>query len=127
VSFTKGCFTGQELVARLDARGSKVARHLWGLMIADDDDADAADTAAQWRPSDAASLVGSAVFSADGENEVGHLSSVAWSPGSRGIVALATLHRRVEPPEAVLVARELPDGSTGHLRAEACPLPLVGS
>ena len=27
VSFTKGCFTGQELVARLDARGSKVARH----------------------------------------------------------------------------------------------------
>ena len=26
VSFTKGCFTGQELVARLDARGSKVAR-----------------------------------------------------------------------------------------------------
>ena len=34
VSFTKGCFTGQELVARLDARGSKVARRLWGLVVA---------------------------------------------------------------------------------------------
>ncbi len=28
VSFTKGCFTGQELVARLDARGSNVPRRL---------------------------------------------------------------------------------------------------
>ena len=34
VSFTKGCFTGQELVARLDARGSKVARRLCGLVVA---------------------------------------------------------------------------------------------
>ena len=33
VSFTKGCFTGQELVARLDARGSKVARRLRGLVV----------------------------------------------------------------------------------------------
>lgn len=28
VSFTKGCYTGQELVARLDARGAKVPRQL---------------------------------------------------------------------------------------------------
>jgi tRNA-modifying protein YgfZ len=28
VSFTKGCYTGQELTARLDARGSNVPRHL---------------------------------------------------------------------------------------------------
>ena len=33
VSFTKGCFTGQELVARLDARGSNVARRLCGVVI----------------------------------------------------------------------------------------------
>ena len=30
VSFTKGCYTGQELVARIDSRGSKVARRLCG-------------------------------------------------------------------------------------------------
>ena len=32
VSFTKGCYTGQELVARLDARGSKVPRRLVGVV-----------------------------------------------------------------------------------------------
>ena len=28
VSFTKGCYTGQELVARLDSRGNRVPKHL---------------------------------------------------------------------------------------------------
>ncbi len=28
VSFTKGCYTGQELVARIDSRGGNVPRHL---------------------------------------------------------------------------------------------------
>ena len=36
VSFTKGCFTGQELVARLDARGSNVARRLCGAVVVSD-------------------------------------------------------------------------------------------
>jgi len=31
VSFTKGCFTGQELVARIDSRGGNVPRHLRGF------------------------------------------------------------------------------------------------
>ena len=34
VSFTKGCYTGQELVARLDARGSHVPFHLVRLFAA---------------------------------------------------------------------------------------------
>ncbi len=33
VSFTKGCYTGQELVARIDSRGSNVPRHLRGLVL----------------------------------------------------------------------------------------------
>ncbi len=32
VSFTKGCYTGQELVARIDSRGSNVARRLVGVL-----------------------------------------------------------------------------------------------
>ena len=32
VSFTKGCYTGQELVARLDSRGSNVPRRLVGVV-----------------------------------------------------------------------------------------------
>jgi tRNA-modifying protein YgfZ len=34
VSFTKGCFTGQELVARIDSRGGNVPRHLRRLRAA---------------------------------------------------------------------------------------------
>jgi len=33
VSFTKGCYTGQELVARIDSRGGNVPRRLMGLVI----------------------------------------------------------------------------------------------
>jgi folate-binding protein YgfZ len=33
VSFNKGCYTGQELMARLDARGNNVARRLRGVVF----------------------------------------------------------------------------------------------
>ena len=118
VSFTKGCFTGQELVARLDSRGSKVARRLRGLVVGN-------DPGGEPIPADAApSLVGSAVVTHDGEHEVGRLSSSAWSPGHGRPVALATLHRRIEVPEAVFV---LWDTDTGERRlpAEARVLPLT--
>jgi folate-binding protein YgfZ len=117
VSFTKGCFTGQELVARLDARGSNVARRLCGVVIEGPIGRNAPDA-----PS--AALVGAPVWTVDGEHEVGRLSSVAWSPGRRAVVALATLHRRVTPPEAVDV--ELPAVQGGsRVRAEAVELPFV--
>jgi folate-binding protein YgfZ len=113
VSFTKGCFTGQELVARLDARGSKVARRLSGLVLT--------EATPGTDPSD---LVGARVLTADGEREVGQLSSVAWSEALGAIVALSTLHRRVTPPEGVLVRWISPDGTSHQETAEARPLPL---
>jgi folate-binding Fe-S cluster repair protein YgfZ len=114
VSFTKGCFTGQELVARLDARGSKVARSLRAVTMAAGPEGDAPP-------------VGADVLTADGSHPVGHLSSVAWSPGRGSVVALATLHRRVSPPEPVLVRWQPSDDQpavtvTGHSHL----LPLVG-
>ena len=125
VSFTKGCFTGQELVARLDARGSKVARHLRGVVLADPT-APADDASGGTAPSSDAvsSLSGSTVLTADGDHEVGHLSSVAWSPGLHRIVALATLHRRVEVPEGVLVVADAGGAEGRRLQAQAYPLPL---
>src|SRR5690606_33469983 len=33
VDFTKGCFLGQELVARMDSRGGNAPRRLMGVMI----------------------------------------------------------------------------------------------
>jgi folate-binding protein YgfZ len=117
VSFTKGCFTGQELVARLDARGSKVAHHLCAVVV----------TGSPGLPVDPATvgtLTGATVTTASGEHEVGHLSSVAWSPGLGAPVALALLHRRVEPPDAVTVVWSAPDGEVHPLAAEARDLPL---
>jgi folate-binding protein YgfZ len=107
VSFTKGCFTGQELVARLDSRGSNVARRLCGVVVAGDG-----------RPP-----VGATVWTTDGAHEVGTLTSAAWSPGHGATVALATLHRRVAPPENVEIRWD--DAGSAHaVGAEARSLPL---
>jgi tRNA-modifying protein YgfZ len=108
VSFTKGCYTGQELVARLDARGSKVARRLCGLVV----------------EGDAVPPVGAVVWTADGDHEVGPVTSSAWSGDLGGPLALAMLHRRVEPPAAVEVRWTGADGEARRAHAEARPLPL---
>ena len=71
VSFTKGCYTGQELVARIDSRGGNVPRHLRGVVVA----------------ADSPPPVGAAV-QADGK-DVGSLTSVGVSPGLGAPVALA--------------------------------------
>lgn len=114
VSFTKGCYTGQELVARLDARGNKVARHLSGfVVVAPSAQADVAD---EGPPLPAGTKVEDSAGS-----EVGAVTSSARSP-ALGTVALGYLHRRVSPPAAVTL--RVPDGST--LAAEARQLPLVG-
>ena len=91
VSFTKGCYTGQELVARIDSRGGNVPRPLRLIEIGDAGDADAGD------------LVAGAAVTVDGET-VGEVTSAAFDPASDLTVALGPVHRRVEPPAAVAVA-----------------------
>ena len=105
VSFTKGCYTGQELVARLDARGSKVARRLCGLVLADE------------RP--LGSLVGAELRSDEGK-VVGSVTSAALSP-VHGTVAQCYLHRSMAVPVTVMV--EPTDGSD-DVRARASDFPL---
>lgn len=85
VSFTKGCFTGQELVARIDSRGGHVPRHLRGVVV----DGPSPPVGAQV-------VVGATV--------VGELTSVAESPAQAGPVALAYVHRDVSTPAAVVVS-----------------------
>jgi folate-binding protein YgfZ len=107
VSFTKGCYTGQELVARLDARGNKVARRLRGVVIDPD-----TDPGATFEP-------GAVVVM--GEKTVGRLTTVAWSPGLRATAALGYLHRDVDPPCAVQVQRTVGEFASAQVLA----LPLV--
>jgi len=111
VSTTKGCYTGQEIVARLEARGNRVARRLRGLVIA------------QPPPGATALPRGSEVRL--GEKVVGSVTSSAWSPALGAICALGYLHRDVTPPCQVEVRVPTKEGATHTLAAEARSLPLV--
>ena len=101
VSFTKGCYTGQELVARIDSRGGNVPRRLRGVVIG-----------TNLIPPPGASVT------VDGK-AVGELTSVAESFGRRAPVALAYVRRAVEPPADAVVAW---DGGSAPARIEALPL-----
>lgn len=81
VSFTKGCYVGQETVARLFYKG-KPNRHLRGLRLSGP-----AATGEELRL---------------GERVVGHIGSVAHSP-EHGAIALALVRREAEPGASVEV------------------------
>jgi len=97
VSFTKGCYTGQELVARIDSRGSNVPRHLRGLLLS----GPAAPGALLYEgaPGSPEKVEGGAP-----ERGVGRLTSVAWSP-TFGWVALGYVGRSVAVGETVAVGK----------------------
>jgi folate-binding protein YgfZ len=84
VSFTKGCFIGQELVCRIDSRGH-VNRFLRRLSL----------------PGTAVPPVGAEV--ARDDKVVGTVTSATAVPGEGRVVALAMLRREVEPPAEVAV------------------------
>jgi folate-binding protein YgfZ len=115
VSFTKGCYTGQELVARLDSRGNRVARHLRGLVVIES-------------TSLGAEVVPGTEIVAQ-EKVVGTVTSAAWSPTWQCPVALGYVHRTVEPSSSVELRPVGPgpgDTAPGPvLGAEVRTLPLV--
>jgi len=127
VSFTKGCYTGQELVARIDSRGSNVPRHLRGLILS----GPAGPGARLYRtPEGDGHVAASVVEEGEGDRqaagpgptgpkEVGRLTSVAWSP-RLGWVALGYVARAVDLGSA-LVSRD----SEGEFEARVEPLPLT--
>jgi folate-binding protein YgfZ len=95
VSFTKGCYVGQETVARLYYKG-KPNRHLRGLRLT--------------APSDPGAELRL------GERVVGHLTSAVLSP-AHGPIGLALVRREAEPGSTVAVGE---DG----LHAEVLELPF---
>jgi folate-binding protein YgfZ len=78
VSYTKGCYLGQEVVARIHYRGG-VNRQLRGLRGAIGDDL----------------VVGEKVLRED--EAVGAITTAAYSPSVGAPIALAILHRKAEP------------------------------
>ena len=102
VSFTKGCYTGQELVARIDSRGGNVPRRLRGVVAS---------------PDGAVPPVGAEVLV--GARVVGALTSVAHSALRRAPVALAYVRRDVEPPAGATLRW---DGGETSASVEVLPL-----
>ena len=102
VSFTKGCYTGQELVARLDSRGNNVPRRLVGRgrrrRSRGGGPAGLRHDAARRRRSRRRER---RTWLTD--KVVGTVTSAAWSPELGAWVALAYLHRTVEAPGPVRV------------------------
>ena len=100
ISFSKGCYVGQEVVIRVLHRGhGRVARKLTGLVL----------------EGDAAPAAGAPVRAAD--RDIGHVTSAAMSPALGRPIALAYVHRDfLAPGTAVTV-----DGVHGEVRE----LPLV--
>ena len=100
ISFTKGCYTGQETVARVHFRGH-VNRFLRGLRFND----------AIVPPA------GTPLTDAE-DKEIGIVKSGALPP-SGGAIALAILRREIEPGSTV---RAKWSGSSGEARVESLPM-----
>jgi folate-binding protein YgfZ len=98
ISFTKGCYLGQETVARIDAIGH-VNRQLVGLKFSCDD-----------VPTRGTLLVA-------GDQPVGHVTSAAFSPRLHAPLALAYVRRSQAKPGAML--------SSAAGKAEVVSLPLA--
>jgi folate-binding protein YgfZ len=100
VSFTKGCYIGQEPVARLHYKG-RPNRHLRGL-----------------RP---AGPVATGDRVRLGDRDLGEVGSAALSPAS-GRIALSILRKEAEPGTKVTV-----ETGSGEIEAEVVELPFVES
>jgi folate-binding protein YgfZ len=103
VSFTKGCYTGQELVARLDSRGNRVPQRLEGFLARSD---------GRSLPEIDAPLMLE-------DKTVGHVTSVAFDPSRGSVVGLCYLRREVEVPSQCAIPT-----SDGELAAELVALPI---
>lgn len=102
VSFTKGCYLGQELVARIDSRGH-VNRHLRGLVMTEN----------------ALPPEGAEVFA--GDASVGAITSVSESLVVGAPIGLGLIRREVEPGAPVEIR-----WPGGRAAAEVRTLPLLG-
>jgi folate-binding protein YgfZ len=108
VSYTKGCYVGQEIIARIHWRGH-VAKRLAGLLPADEDGAGASLTP------------GAKIKSADASREIGRVTSVVFSPRLRKQIALGVVkYDFLAAGTEVLI-----EGGRGASPARVAGLPFV--
>jgi folate-binding protein YgfZ len=80
ISFTKGCYVGQEVIVRVTHRGGgRVAKKL-----------------VRWKADPSAAIVplpGSRIFAGEGEKDIGRVTSAVFSPAREAVVGLGYVHR----------------------------------
>ena len=85
ISFTKGCYPGQEIVIRILHRGhGRVARKIAGLRVS----------------GDAVPAHGDLLRA--GDRDAGRITSAVWSPRAGGPIALGMVHREFVAPGTTL-------------------------
>lgn len=107
ISFTKGCYVGQEVIVRVTTRGGgRVARRLVGLVFGEADGVQAGDRL---------------VAPGEEPRDIGRVTSVVWSPALGRVIGLGYLHRDFVEPGTTVAAR------TGdrQITAEVAKLPFV--
>ena len=103
ISYSKGCYIGQEVIARIRTYG-QVAKALRGLRFAD-------SIKALPKPGDK-------LF--QGDREIGHITSAAASPALQSNIALAYVRREHNAIGTDLLVRT----AAGDLAARIVPLPF---
>lgn len=104
ISFTKGCYVGQEVIVRVVHRGGgRVARRLVGLRL------------------DGSTVPVARAPVMSGARQVGEVTSAAWSPVARAPVALAIVHRDFVQPGTALEVH----GNGALLPATVTALPMA--
>jgi folate-binding protein YgfZ len=104
ISFTKGCYPGQEVIVRVVHRGGgRVAKRLVGLAVSGDAVPQAGDLLRA------------------GDREVGKIRSAVWSPGLGRPIALGYAHRDFTEPGTALQI----DRAGTMLAAAVARLPFV--
>ncbi len=101
ISYTKGCYVGQEVIARLDARGH-VNRRLMGLRL----------------EGDVLPQAGDVIASPD--REVGWVTSAAFSPALQQPIAMGYIRREVNAPGTTLSVR----GADATMEGKVVELPF---
>lgn len=102
ISFTKGCYVGQEVIVRVTQRGGgRVARKLVGLLL----------------PKDAQAHPGDAIHA--GDRDIGRVTSATWSPSLERPIALGYVHRDFTNPATTV--------AVGSSTVEVTSLPFVSS
>jgi tRNA-modifying protein YgfZ len=104
ISFSKGCYTGQEVIVRIAHRGH-VNRHLRGLLLGDL----------------APAAVRTPLHHPETGRELGWTTSVALSPRTGGRIALGYVRREVAPGGRVRL------GSADGPEVEVCALPFAAA